>query len=593
MIKNTYTNVNQIVADSCVKFGKLPALTAYANKTWSTLTYSELGGRVAALSIGFHEIGIEHGDRVAILSENRIEWALTDFALLAVGAVTVPIYPSLPEEQVKFIVTDCGATAIVVSDSKQLKKALSLKDTCTNLKIVAVMDENLECEAVVSLTAIAARGTDAGADALAAYAARRDSVASQDLMSIIYTSGTTGSPKGAMLTHANMVCGAVSAAEFFPFHNPGEVFLSFLPLCHVFERVTHCLSIMMGSHTVYNDSIFKLMDNVSTYQPTVMQCVPRVFESIHERVLETVSKQKASKQKIFHWAVQAGASCAQDKNCGKTPSPFRQLRGLIADRLVLSKVRAKFGGRLKFFVSGGAPLHPTTFDFFQAIKIPILEGWGLTETTAAASCNPFGAARVETVGLAQFGSQVRIAEDGEILVRGGGVMRGYWNQPEATAAAIDPQGWFHTGDLGNISVDGYIRITGRKKDIIVLANGKNVAPQGIESKIKESSFISEIVLLGDKSSAISAVVVPNFDKVKLWAAANNITFTDKDMASSPEIRKLIKQEIDSRSAGLADFEKIKRFDLLNNPFTVDSGELTPTLKVKRNVVAEKFGRSQD
>ncbi|BDI32895.1 AMP-dependent synthetase [Capsulimonas corticalis] len=487
------------------------------------------------------------------------------------------------------ILADSGAKAIIVSDGKQLQKAVASREEIPNLAIFVTMEESSAKGDVLSFSAVMAEGDRATLPE--SFEQRRDSVKLDDLMSLVYTSGTTGNPKGAMLTHGNMGTAVDGAQKAFPVVPPDEAFLSFLPLCHVFERVTHFLSLAMGSHTYYNDSIFKLIDNLAFAKPTVMQCVPRVFESIHERVLDTVSKEPEQKQKAFAWALEVGSAFAERRNAGRSVSPILAIKHAIADKLVLSTLREKFGGKLKFFVSGGAPLNAKTAQFFNGIGIPILEGWGLTETTAASATNPYGRAKIGSVGIAGFGATIKVAPDGELLVRGANVMRGYWNNPEATADAIDADGWFHTGDIGVIDSEGYVKITDRKKDILVLANGKNVAPQPIEIHLKQSPYISEIVLLGDQSGGVSALVLPSFDKLKTWAQEQGKEkMSPSELAADPATRKLIKTEIDKLSGNLADYEKIKRVALLEKPLTIENGELTPTMKIKRKVVSEKYGR---
>lgn len=586
----TFDTVVTRFAATADKYADRPALSAKPpkSKEWRTLTYGEVADQVRRFSLGLRALGVEKGDRVALLSENRPEWAVADLAILAAGAVTVPIYPTLPAGQVAHILADSGAKAVLVSDAKQLAKVTGTPGAFPDLSVYAAMDESSAKGDVLSFEAVLKEGD--AAQLSESFAARRDSVRPGDLMSIIYTSGTTGNPKGAMLTHFNMTAALDGAAKAYPLVPPDETFLSFLPLCHVFERVVYCLTLTLGAHTYYNDGIFKLQDNMAETRPTVMNCVPRVFESIHERVLDTVAKSDSKKQKLFHWAVGVGKTVSDGKNSGRGFGLFTLFAWTFADALVLSRLRARFGGRLKFFVSGGAPLNSKTADFFNAVGIPILEGWGLTETTAASTTNPYGRAKIGTVGKAMFGPEVTTAPDGELLVRGKTVMQGYWNLPDATKEAIDADGWFHTGDIGEIDSAGYVKITDRKKDLLVLANGKKVAPQPIETALKQSPLIAEIVLLGDGSGTVAALVVPNFDKLKAWAKEQGKEKTDNAaLVADSEARRLVKREIDALSKDLADFERIKRVALLDHTFTIESGELTPTLKVKRKVVSEKYG----
>jgi long-chain acyl-CoA synthetase len=582
--------INKRVAAAAHKYPSRPALSAKVpkEKAWNVLTYAQLNDRVRRFALGLSTLGLERGDRVAILSENRPEWVIADLAALAAGGVSVTIYPTLPASQVAFILGDSGAKAVIVSDAKQLEKAEAAKATCPDLKIVVIMDAAAATGDALSFDAVLTQGDTA--TPAERFETRRDAVGPDDLMSIIYTSGTTGNPKGVMLTHGNMVAGIDEGFKSFPqFQPPGDSFLSFLPLCHIFERVVSMMTLTSGAHTYFNDSIFKIVDNMADVHPNVMVCVPRVFESIHERIEDGVAKQPAKRQKIFNWALGVGHEVAVRRNAGKGVSPLLLAQFAIADKLVLSKARARFGGQLKFFVSGGAPLNPRTADFFNALGQPIVEVWGLTETMLATG-NPIGRAKVGTVGTAGAGIEVKAAPDGELLIKSGSVMKGYWHLPEATAEAIDADGWFHSGDIGEIDSEGYVKITDRKKDILVLANGKKVAPQPIETTLKHSPYISEIVLLGDKTESVRALVIPNFDALKTWAKEQGVEKpTNETLIADPAVRKLIKSDIDKRSKDLADFEKIKRFALLDHAFSIESGELTPTLKVKRKVVAEKYG----
>ena len=582
--------VPQRFAATVERYPARPALSSKPPKAeaWQTLTYAEVGTQVRRVSLGLQALGVAPGDRVALLSENRPEWVVADLAVLSAGAVSVPIYPTLPAAQVAYILQDSGAKAVVVSDAKQLAKVQQSQAAAPVLSLLICMEDGSAKGDVQSLDAIGRMGDQSGA--AEGYAARRDAVSPDDLMSIIYTSGTTGNPKGVMLTHANMAAALDEGTLAFPhFRPPDEAFLSFLPLCHIFERVVSLLALTHGAHTYFNDSIFKLVDNMADVHPTVMTCVPRVYESIHERVIDGLAKLPARRRKMILWALALGHEVAVRRNAGRLVRPVMGVQFLLADKFVLSKLRVRFGGKLKFFVSGGAPLSPRTAEFFNALGIPILEVWGLTET-ALATFNPLGRAKVGTVGTAGQGLQVRADMDGELLIKGPGVMRGYWNNPVATAEAIDPDGWFHSGDIGEIDDQGYVKITDRKKDILVLANGKKVAPQPIEVLLAQSQYIGTIVLLGDKTETVKALVVPNFDALKAWAKTEGKDKQDNAaLVADPAVRKLIKSDIDKRSRDLADFERVKRIALIDHAFSIEGGELTPTLKVKRKVVAEKFG----
>ena len=399
-----------------------------------------------------------------------------------------------------------------------------------------------------------------------------------------------------MLTHANFVWDVDAALNAYAAGGEvvgsGDTFLSFLPLSHAYERTTgYYLPLRVGATIAYSEGVRTLKDEMEQVRPTLMVCVPRVYEALQERIMDRVAKEPDARKNAFHEALAVSAEVAERKAAGKSAGPILGAKHLLFDKLVFSKVRDGFGGKLRFLVSGGAALHPSTNTFFQSIGIPISEGYGMTEASPVISINPVHQSKTGTVGLIVPGGECRIAADGEILYRGPNVMKGYWKNESATREVIDDEGWLHTGDVGVIDSDGYVKITDRKKDILVLANGKNVAPQPIEQRIKESPFIGEIVLIGDKQSIITALILPNKSRLADWAKEQGLTFSDDDaLLALPEVRKKIKGEIDAHSTALADFERVKKFVLLNATFGVESGEMTPTLKIKRKVVLQKYAR---
>ena len=585
--------LNQIFQETAAKHGGRIALRYKDNKIFRDITFRELASRVQELAAGLTALGVTRGDKVALLSENRPEWAITDLAVLSIGGVVVPIYPTLPAAQVAYIVGNSEAKALVVSDAKQMKKALEARKEAPGLQLLVTMDAGATSDdaTIHTFASLLKKGQEAPFPENS-YETLWKSVTPTDTASLVYTSGTTGDPKGAMLTHGNFVANVDSALQFFASDgNPvtqNDVFLSFLPMCHAFERTTgYYLPLRAGASVAYCEGVRTLMDDMAAAQPTLMVCVPRVYESMQERMQDTAAKQPESKQRIFTKALKTGKALAQSKGF----APFLALENLVYDRLVFSKIRARFGGRFRFFVSGGAALNADTAYFFRAIGIPIAEGYGMTEASPVMAVNPPNANKIGTVGRVVTGGDFKIAGDGEILYRGPNVMAGYWKNETATKEILDADGWLHTGDIGTLDADGYLKITDRKKDIIVLANGKNVAPQPIEAEIKKSPFVSEIVLIGDKQNIITALVLPNKAKLSEWAKAENLSWdSDEAMMEKPEIRKKMKQEIDAHSADLADFEKVKKFTLLPATFSVESGELTPTLKIKRKVVLQKFAR---
>jgi len=579
--------IYQMLKESVQKFGRRPALGRKQGEAYRYLTYDEVWERVRALRKGLAALGVKKGDRIALLSENRPEWALTDLAAHCLGVVAVAIYPTLPTPQVQYLVSDSAARVLVVSTEKQLAKALQLRPHVRTLEQIVVMDGPAP-EGVLTFDEVCERGKssgirDADLDAQAA------DVSPDDMATLIYTSGTTGDPKGAMLTHTNLLYTGHAALQIVEL-NENDVFLSFLPLCHIIERVGgYYLPLSIGARIVYSEGVFAIANEIAEVKPTVFLCVPRLYENVMERILEHAAKLPARRKRVLDWALAVGKECVERKEAGRSIGPILALKRAIADRLALRTIREKAsGGRARFFVSGGAPLNPVTAAFFEAFGVRILEGYGLTECPVI-SLNRPDRSRLGTVGPPLPGIEVKIAPDGEILARGPSLMRGYFGKPEATAETIDEAGWLHTGDVGEMTPDGMLKITDRKKDIIVLANGKNVAPQPIEARLKESPYIAEIVLIGDRQGSLVAIVVPAFDRLRAWAKQNEIPAHDMgELTRRAETRKLFKDEIDRLSGDLADFERIKRFSLVEQPFSIETGELTPTLKVKRKIIAQKY-----
>ena len=571
------------------------AVQQYANKsalahkprggTYQDISYSEFGASVAAFSKGLNALGVEKGDRIAILSENRPEWAISDFGILKSGAVNVPMFSTLTAAQVGYILKDSGAKIICVSTEKQLEKVISIRDEVPTLEQVIIFDavEGETPAGVIQFTAVCEMaGEEVNSDS------QEDEVAT-----IIYTSGTTGNPKGVMLTHANFISNLQACKSLIDVRET-DVLLSFLPLSHVFERLGgHYVPLFSGAKIAYAESTFTVAQNMKDVAPTVMLSVPRLYETMHERILRAVEEGSPLKQKIFHWGVSVGSAVSSAIQQGKKPSAILQLQQGIADKLVFAKLKAATGGRLRFFVSGGAALPQSIAEFFHAAGILILEGYGLTETSPVISMNHPEKWKFGTVGAQVPGIEVEIAEDGEILTRGPHVMKGYFNNESATAEVIDEEGWFHTGDIGIIDEDGFIKITDRKKNIIVLSNGKNVAPQPIESALVQSPFISQIMVIGSERKNLAALIVPNFDALKAWASDSDTgAGVDTDdlsaMLQTREVQQHIQSELRSRLTDFADFEQVRRFTLLEKEFSQEADEMTPTLKLKRNVIMERY-----
>ena len=569
---------------SVEQHGEKPALLVKREKQYRPITYTELGRRVYALARALHELGVRKGDRVAILAENCPEWAITDWATLCLGAITVPIYPTLTAPQVGEILRDSEPKVLVVSDKKQLRKACeAVEGTGLNPQMICIEpDSGSETPSFEQMLNQPGALTESELRALV------DASQPDDIITFIYTSGTTGEPKGAMLTHRNLISNIEATLELIDWR-PDDVFLSFLPLSHVFERMGgHFLPIYAGLTIAYAESLFTLANDIVEIKPTLMLGVPRFYASVMDRILASVRQMPPLRQKLFYRMLEVGKVYAQCWREGRSAPLGVRLQHAVLDKLVAAKIRERVGGRLRYFVSGGAALPKEVAEFFHAFGILIIEGYGLTETSPVLTVNPPNAPRFGSVGKPIRGVEIKIAEDGEILARGPNIMLGYYKKPEATAAAIDPDGWFHTGDVGHMDADGYLYITDRKKDILVLANGKNVAPQPIENLLKQSELVQEAVVYGDGMSAPVALIVPNIDALRAFAKQAGIEADGDALLNHDAIQKRFRQELERVNRELADFQRLKGFRLISKPFSIETGELTPTLKVKRRVVAEKY-----
>lgn len=572
-------------AETLQQYGSNPALSHKPkNGTYQDISYAAFGESVAAFSKGLNGLGVQKDDRIALLSENRPEWAITDFGALTAGAITVPMFSTLTAAQVAYILKDSGSKVICVSSSSQLEKVTAIRDEVPTLEHIIVFDpiEGEPPQGVIQFTAVCElEGETVEAD-----------LTEDDVATIIYTSGTTGDPKGVMLTHGNFISN-VAACKARVDVSDADVFLSFLPLSHVFERLGgHYAALFSGAKIAYAESNFTVAQNMGEVSPTVMLSVPRLYETMHDRILRTVQEGSPLRQKIFHWGVSVGSAVSRTIQAGKQPSAILRFQQNIADKLVFAKLKAVTGGRLRFFISGGAALPQAIAEFFHAAGILILEGYGLTETSPVISMNYLEAWKFGTVGTPVPNVEVQIADDGEILTRGPHVMKGYFNNDAATAEVIDTDGWFHTGDIGIIDADGFVKITDRKKNIIVLSNGKNVAPQPIESELVQSPFISQVLVIGNERKNLGALIVPNFDALKTWASENGVSSdTVAALLGTREVQQLIQNEMRDHLTDFSDFEQVRRFTLLEKEFTQEADEMTPTLKLKRNVIIERYAEA--
>ena len=558
---------------------------------WIPISTAEFMDRVKSVSCALEGLGVKQGGRVALLSENRPEWAIVDFACQCYGAVLVPIFPTMVAEQVAYLMKDSGTTIAFASTSEQAAKILAAKETSPEvkqaLKHVIVFDAS-SLAGTTPYAGILETGRAAHAADPSTFEKRADARQPSDLATLIYTSGTTGEPKGAMLMQSNFVSNAVAGCSVLPFDS-SAVALSFLPLSHVFERCIEYCYYYRSATIAYAESIDKLRDNLSEVNPHLFGAVPRVYEKVYGRVQETLSKSSPGKQKLFARAVEAGKKVTALRAKKQTPGFGLALEHFVYERLVYRKVRAALGSRFRFAISGGAPLAKELAEFFWAVGVEIYEGYGLTETSPVIAVACPAAWRLGTVGKILPGVECRIAPDGEILTRGPHVMKGYFGKPKETAEAIDANGWFHTGDIGRIDEDGFLMITDRKKEILVNSNGKNVAPAPIEGHFKGHPFVSLPVVIGDRRKFLSCLFVPNFEKLAAWAKENGLgSLPMDDLVKEPRVVAIFQSAVDDWNTGKPHEMLINRFAILPRDLSIESGELTPTLKVKRRIVDEHF-----
>jgi long-chain acyl-CoA synthetase len=570
--------------------GDADAMYGYRDGAWYTMSWNDVGQRVRGVACGLLSLGIAHGDRVAILSVTRPEWIVVDYAILSAAGATSTIFSSNTPAECAFILSDSGAVFCFVEDAEQAAKLVEQKAELPHVRKVIWIDGEPPAgdDWMMSLADLEA----AGAAWDAANPGRCEEVAgnvrSTDLATLIYTSGTTGRPKGVMLNHSNWVYEAGATHEI-ALLEPTDVQYLFLPLAHSFAKVLEVTFLRTATPTAVNGDIDGLLDYLGDIRPTVMAAVPRVYEKVYNKVVSGAKEAGGLKYKIFRWAVAVGSEVSKLRQNGKEPSGLLALKHKLADRLVFSKLKNRFGGRIRFFVSGGAPLSREIAEFFHAADLLVLEGYGLTETSAASFVNRPNRFKFGTVGPALPGTEVRIAEDGEIMIRGGGVMQGYYQMPEDTAETLI-DGWLATGDIGEVDSGGFLRITDRKKDLIVTAGGKNVAPQYVENQLKvASNLISQVVMLGDRRPFCIALVTINEETVGKYAQDHGIAYSDyAELASQPQIHDRVWQDVAALNAKLASYEQIKKIKLLPADFSQETGELTPKMSIKRKVVEKKY-----
>jgi long-chain acyl-CoA synthetase len=544
---------------------------------WRGLTWGQLGERVRAIGGGLVASGIEPGDRVALMSSTRVEWTLADLAIIAAGAVTVPIYETSSAEQCAWILQDSGAKAVIAGSPDHAKTLDGARETAKSLAEIFVIDDG-------ALDALAERSTDEHRDAMEG---RSTAISQDDLFSIIYTSGTTGNPKGCMLTHGNMLWTARQAeATLRKMVQPDDTTMLFLPLAHVFARLVQFLCLEADVQVGYARSVETLQEDLVAFSPTFLLSVPRVFEKVYNGAQRKAGR--GLKGKIFDFAAGTAQEWSIAKDEARNPGTVTNVKHAVADKLVYSKLRHALGGRLRYCVSGGAPLAPHLAHFFRAAGITVLEGYGLTETSAPATVNTPEAMRIGTVGQPLPGVAIKIADDGEVLIKGGNVFQGYYNNEKATNEILTEDGWLYSGDLGELDDQGFLKITGRKKELIVTAGGKNVAPAVLEERLKAHRLVSQAMVVGDNRPFVGALITLDPDELAAFADEHGLSGPVTELAESEPVRAEIQRAVDRANAAVSKAESIRKVVVLDRDFSPERDEITPTLKVKRNVVGEHF-----
>ncbi len=587
-ISQRQASFGRMFADRVAESGSKEAFRYPENGGWTSLTWAETGARVYRMAAGLITLGVEPEDRVAIASTTRIEWVLFDLAVMCAAGATTTIYPSTAAEDFTYIAADSGSKVLVAENQTQAEKILQQRGSAPELLAIVLIDGAGDGDFVISLAELEKRG----AQRLLAEPKLIDNaiaaVGPDDLATLIYTSGTTGRPKGVRLAHDSWTYTA-RGAELLDILYPDDVQYLWLPLSHVFGKVLIGIQLRIGFATAVDGNLDKIVENLSVVKPTFMGGPPRIFEKVRARATMTAQAEGGVKATIFNWAMGIGVKYWDRKQDGKSVSPMLSLEHAIADKLVFSKVKARLGGKIRFFVSGSAALSRPVAEWFRAVGMPILQGYGLTETSAASFVNLPTRNVLGTVGPPLPGTEVKIAADGEVMVKGPGVMRGYHNMPAATAEVLSADGWFATGDIGELTEDGFLRVTDRKKDLIKTSGGKYIAPQKIEILFKAiSPYASHIIVHGEGRKYVSALISLDPDAVAEWAKSLGLTEQYSDLARDPHLHTVIQHQVNELNAKLERWEKIQKFEILSKDLTIEDGELTPSMKVRRKNVEKEY-----
>ncbi len=591
-----YKTIIEIAKERVDKFGDR-VWYYYKDKKenrWVGVSFREAHEETRAVACGLLAMGVKKGECVGIISETRREWSLADMAILSCGAITVGIYPTETPENTAYILNHAECRFVFVENRKQYEKVRGIIRDLPNISKLILFDkDNINDEMVTGLEELRRSGEEFFKSNTEIYDERSRSISLDDIATIVYTSGTTGPPKGVILTHRNISAVVVASAEAIPLRED-DFGIVFLPLSHVLQRVAGYVGLYLGARGAFAESIEKIVDNFQELKPTVQSSVPRLFEKFYIKVLSTVESASERRKRIFNWCMNIGYQVSALKRAKKNIPLALMIKYRVANMLVFRKIKKVLGGRIRFMVSGAAPISVKILEFFHAAGILILEGYGLTETAAPATVNRQDDYKFGTVGKPISCCQVKVAEDGEILIRGENIFRGYYKNEEATREAFTPDGWFKTGDIGIIDDEGFLKITDRKKELIITAGGKNIAPQNIENILKTSKYISHAFVYGDRRKYVTALITLDNEEVLNYLKIRDIQHNSSvQLSENPEVQKLIEREVAESNRHLARYEQIKKFRILNNDFSVDTGELTPTMKLKRRVIAEKYKKFLD
>ncbi len=585
-------NLGQIFRDQARKYGDRLAVEKRLEGRWQSCTWNEYYEAAREIGLGLYSLGVRKGDRVAILSQNRLEWIMSDMGIMGIGACTVPIYITLPAEEVAYIISNSESKLYIAENSVALEKALEKKDKCPLLEKIVIIDTegcDMSSDFVISLDKLRGLGRKLRESQPDLFERLTDEIGLQDLATIVYTSGTTGPPKGAMISHRNILAVFDGLDAVVPAYDT-DVTVPFLPLNHVFERVAgHLYGMHKGITTHYAQDFDTIVEDIAAKKPTIILAVPRVCEKVYARIISEVREQPQWKQSVFNWAKDVGERVSKLKERKEHVPLILGLQHKVAYRLVYKKLREALGGRVRWMTASGAPIAREIVDFFNAAGIFVIEGYGMTETTAPVSLNTINDYKFGTAGKPLPCNQVRIADDGEILVKGGNVFKGYWKMPEQTREAFTEDGWLKTGDIGYLDNEGYLSITDRKKDLIITAGGKNIAPQNIENLFKEDPLFEQFVAIGDRRKYLVGLVNINLEVAERIAREEGLRFdTPEELLDRKDFLSIVDRHVEERNSHLARVETIKYYRIIKEPFSEETGELTPSLKVKRKFVTEKY-----